>query len=192
MNTQTLYPVTIDGINYLIDKDVEIKENDKYFDIDFSDKLIGIAHQSFKGNKVVAVEYPHKIEGLYQYKLPDESQTLAEERIPHSNDNEALFQVRKSDFIAGYKANKALYTEKDLEGAFAKGIVTQSYNLPIEQTYIEYKQSLHKKKIESIEVSMTDFCDYEGEELWEILPDWRYDADKDGLLIISKINYKCT
>jgi hypothetical protein len=48
----------------------------------------------------------------------------------------------------------------------------------------EYVQSLSQLPIK-VEVKMEDFCDYEGEELWEITSDWRLKIQNNTIQIVK-------
>ena len=88
----------------------------------------------------------------------------------------------KNIWKEGYKAAKAKrYSEEDLEKAlvmknmgYGKEFIIQSLNpLP-----------------KQVEVEMEDFCDYEGEELWEITPDWRLKLKNNIIQVIRWIYEK--
>jgi len=218
MNTQTLFPVTgEDGINYLIDKDTEVKVKDGDLQYFAPTNTIKTANEEYgihpDAAKIVAVEFPHKIEGLYQFKLPDKDYFLNKV----NELKEQSFKGWTTDAMNGYmtalttlssiyKANKAKWTDEDVKKAIWSARETYKPMGNGDEQYInsedEIIQSLHKnKEIESVEVEMEKLFDHnktgdkqyttnEAEAYHGATFVWQPKLNKDGLLIISKINYK--
>ena len=102
-----------------------------------------------------------------------------------------------SAFIAGYKAAsaKGRYTDEDIRKAWnesQKSIRFNAYRDGSEFNSVDdFIQSL-QPKIKSIDIEMEDRSDYEGEELWEIMPNLHpitYQKDGKTFLKVKKINY---
>jgi hypothetical protein len=209
MNNKILQVITVNGVRYLIDKDAEIKKStlflEKVNNYNIIRKCLSnkkLVHQmgvAEKGYKIVAIEYPNELAEVSQFKLPDEDVNIEKLANLHAvkcgTESRTELIRNKHSFIAGYKANKSLYTEEDVVNFLKFLALDHSHKyLTQKDAWDDYKQSLHKNnKIESVEIET--YCTYgnkcpsKGAYLKQSLCDIKPKLDEDGLLVISKINW---
>lgn len=201
-----LYPATVDGINYLIDKDEVLKQGDLAHSLlgNIVIKVNRALEEVYMEDenvmngysKIIAVEYPNKVEGLLQYKLPDEIIELAikEHKYNHKIIDETSFVL---GFRVGYKANKTLYTEEDIIQALKVGHTTgfehsRMANNPMNLFVDNYINLLNKpKETKSVEAEYSPQSmerNYSTNEFED--SDFEPNLDNEGFLIINKVNYK--
>ena len=228
MMKKLLYQISVDGIDYLIDK--EVNEGDIFYQTPFN--IIGKCIKKYEKNddiileddekrhyvlfnkdypksilcfKPIACEYPHKVEGLLQYKLPDEAWERAWKIVQQTNikDEQQLLYMATA-WHDGYYSNKNLYTEEQVRETLRVGVVIGmqnveqpkfegDFNFNTKKSILECKQYLkslnNHKEIESVEVETERFNFCDGDAVPVTVPDNTYVLNEKRMLTINKINY---
>lgn len=215
LNTKQTKIVTVNGVNYLID-DSPIN-NAKYVG-EFGDNeeiLIKKVSKAMattndgRWKQILAIEYPNTLEGVPQYKLPDEDEKIYLAKL------QANYSLAHGDLEAGvhfgngYKANKAKWTDEDINDAVKQGALIAmgcveepknagEFNFNQKKAIKEckyYLQSLNKpRKIESIEIDTGEpemlgevFNGINSNKMWSDKQVFK--LTPEGFLDI-KVNYK--